>query len=176
MHASHMATFGAALALCLAAGCADRAARYTPEAALARESLTAALGAWRDGKPAGSIPGRPAIQLVDTSRTPDRRLRAFSILSEQPTGAQGRAFVVRLSFENPPSDVRVRYVVVGIDPIWVFHKDDYDRLAHWEHPLEPVGPVEKGSDEEGNGPRSVPSEPASTSESAKTPRANHVRT
>ncbi len=173
MHASRIAMFTAALALGLASGCAKRAERYTPEPALARASLTTALTAWRDGKAADSIPGSPAIQLVDTSRQPDRQLRAFSILSEQPTGAQGRTFVVRLSLENPPAEVRVRYVVVGIDPIWVFHKDDYDRLAHWEHPMEPIGPADEG---EVKGDDPAPSEPAATSGSVKTPKANHVRT
>jgi hypothetical protein len=174
MHAWQTAMLGAALAV--ASGCTQRAERYTPEPALARKSLTAALEAWRAGHPADALAGQPSIQLVDTSRKPGQRLQSFDILSEQATGAQGRSFVVRLSLDDPAAEARVRYVVVGIDPIWIFHKDDYDRLAHWEHPMEPNEPVETSASGGDLVPQqTTPLETAPPAGSAQLPAGSHAR-
>jgi hypothetical protein len=126
----------------LAAGCGASARDYTPARETARASLEAALIAWREGDPPGAIAGQPAVQVVDTTRQTGQALRSFEVLSETSIAAQGRCYVVRLVLENPAAERRERFVVVGIDPIWVFRKEDYDRLAHWEHPMELAEPAE----------------------------------
>jgi hypothetical protein len=125
-----------AASLLVAAGCGTRARDYTPSPQAARASLESALTDWREGRSPGSIASRPSVQVVDTSRKQGQILQSFTVLSETSVGAEGRCYVVRLQFENPPADERARYVVVGIDPVWVFRKEDYDKLAHWEHPME----------------------------------------
>ena len=42
-------------------------------------------------------------------------------------------FTVQLALDAPPAEVRVRYYVIGIDPVWVVRQEDYDMLTHWEH-------------------------------------------
>ena len=118
------------------AGCGSRARDYTPSPHAARASLELVLTEWSQGRLSGSIAGKPNVQVVDTSRQQGQTLRSFSVLSETSVGAEGRCYVVRLQFDNSAADERARYVVVGIDPIWVFRKEDYDKLAHWEHPME----------------------------------------
>ena len=126
----------------LATGCRKDASPYTPAPQTARASLEAALAAWQEGRPAGTLSaGERTIEVVDTTRVQRPKLGSFKVLSETSVSGQGRCFVVRLGFANPSIDspaeeLRERYVVVGIDPIWVFRKEDYDMLAHWEHPME----------------------------------------
>jgi hypothetical protein len=120
----------------VAAGCGSRARDYTPSPDAARASLQAALRAWQGGQPVGAIDGSPRVQVVDTTRRTGQTLRTFEVLGETSHSAQGRCYIVRLALDNPAADERARYVVVGIDPIWVFRKEDYDHLGHWEHPME----------------------------------------
>ena len=70
----------------------------------------------------------------DGHRTPTRKLTAYSILGEVPSDAP-RCFAVKLTLGNPTAEVRERYVVVGIDPIWVIRYEDYEMLTHWSHPM-----------------------------------------
>jgi hypothetical protein len=77
------------------------------------------------------LEGRPA------SRSNRQRFASradYTVLNET-AAINGRTYVVRLQLSNPAADERVRFVVIGIDPIWVFRKSDFDRLAHWEHPM-----------------------------------------
>ena len=133
----------AVLAALLLSGCAGRDAlweRYVPEPELARRALTEALGAWQRGESAGRVTGAgPSIQVVDTHRVTAQRLERYEVLGEI-LGDGPRSFSVRLTLENPP-DVRcVRYLVVGIDPLWVFREDDYAMIAHWECPMPEPAP------------------------------------
>lgn len=133
------------VAMLAALGCAARSQRYTPAPQTARASLEAALNAWREGVQPESSEKVPAVQFVDTTRLNGQTLRSFEVLSETTISGEGRAYVVRLTLDNPSSELRARYVVVGIDPIWVFRKEDYDRLAHWEHPMSEVGEGQEDS-------------------------------
>jgi len=78
---------------------------------------------------------------VDTGRQEGQILRSFQILGETSLRGEGRCYVVGLTLDNPAAEQRARFVVVGIDPIWVFRKEDYDKLAHWEHPMEEASPT-----------------------------------
>ena len=131
-----------ATAALLPAGCGTSARDYTPAPETARASLQTALTAWRNGHLPGTITGSPTVQVVDTSRQQGQTLRTFEVLSETSQAAEGRCYVVRLVLDNPSAERRERFVVVGIDPIWVFRKDDYDKLGHWEHPMELPEPAE----------------------------------
>ena len=44
-------------------------------------------------------------------------------------------FAVQLSLNNPPEERRERYVVVGIDPLWVWRYDEYVMITHWCQPM-----------------------------------------
>jgi hypothetical protein len=109
--------------------------RYVPRAPVAEQSVVAALTAWQNGQGPGAVAGvTPAVQVIDSHRKPEQRLESFQILGEVP-GEGPRCFAVSLKLANPPEERNAKYVVVGIDPLWVFHEEDYAMLAHWEHPM-----------------------------------------
>jgi hypothetical protein len=132
---------GVALAAVLAvcgAGCGPRgnpAERYVPSAEAAREALTEALTAWQADRAPASVAGGAAVQLVDRQRQDGRKLRSFAVLGEVP-GEGPRCFAVRLALGDPEEEKRVRFVIVGTDPVWVFRHEDYQMLLHWECPME----------------------------------------
>jgi hypothetical protein len=123
--------------LVVAAGCAGSSDpnRYYPPDDRARQAVETALTAWQNGATPGTVPGTadPVVQFVDSHNGPARKLVAFEILGLAP-GDGPRVFTVRLSLDRPAGEVRVRYYVVGVDPIWVIRQEDYDMLNHWEHP------------------------------------------
>jgi hypothetical protein len=71
---------------------------------------------------------------VDKQRIPADRLRAFSILGETEV-ENARQFTVRLQIEGESDPRLVRYNVLSRDPVWVFRLEDYEMIAHWEHPM-----------------------------------------
>lgn len=130
----------AALAVGLAlpaAGCqARRAEDFIPSAESSRAALAAALDTWRNGgsrvEPIAAADRKLGVEWVDNVRAPGRKLADYAILGETPA-TNARAFVVTLHLTDPPEEVKCRYLVVGIDPLWVFRQEDYDMLAHWDH-------------------------------------------
>ena len=123
----------------LIAGCSQAsAARFTPTPIVAHEALTAALDAWQQGQTSGDIKSyRVPIQVADSLRRPGQKLKAFEILGEVSEEG-GRIFQVKLQLEQPTAEEKVQFVVVGIDPLWVFRREDYDMVTHWEHPATPA--------------------------------------
>ena len=119
-----------------AAGCggSDDPQRYFPPDDRARRALEAALTAWQQGAARGTVPGAadPVVQFVDSHDGPGRRLKAFAVLGLAP-GDGPRVVTVQRSLDGPPAEVRARYYVVGVDPVWVIRQEDYDMLNHWEH-------------------------------------------
>jgi hypothetical protein len=122
----------------LLAGCADRSAdRYVPSPETGRWALEACLQAWREGRPPGAVPGTsPGVFLVDSCRRPGQQLDGYTILGEAP-GEGPRCFAVRLSLRNPTEEQRARFVLVGIDPLWVYRHEDYEMMIHWQCAEEP---------------------------------------
>src|SRR5947208_14791656 len=124
--------------LFLAVGCAERAdqSRYYPPEDKARPALEAGLVAWQQGSLTNEVSGTkdPVVMWVDTHRTPGQVLKAFEVLGLAP-GDGPRVFTVRLVLDSPAAEVKTRYVVVGLDPMWVFRQEDYDMLIHWDHPM-----------------------------------------
>lgn len=125
--------------LMTAMGCSrqDTHERYTPNSDAARRAVESAMQAWLDGRPAGPLEGfEPSTTVVDTHRTPGQILEEFEVLGEVPSQAY-RCFAVRVSYSNPAGEERLRYCVIGIDPLWVFRLEDYDMIAHWDHKMAP---------------------------------------
>jgi hypothetical protein len=123
------------LALVAGAGCAGGRgdACYIPAEETARRALEVVLAAWRDGGAAdGPANGLPELQVVDTRRKEGQRLRGYEILGAVPAEGGHRRFAVRLVLEEPDEEQKARYVVIGIDPLWVWRQEDLDRLMHWE--------------------------------------------
>lgn len=129
-----------ALATLLIAGCGRSSGveRYIPEEKVAKTALDAALEAWCAGTPAGAVANTsPVVYVTDTHRRPGQELRTFEILGPVPGNAP-RCFAVKLVFDKPAAEERARFVIVGIDPLWVYRQEDYDLLTHWEHKMPPA--------------------------------------
>ncbi len=140
-----------ALLAVASAGC-DRsladARRFVPAPANARSALEAALEAWQAGEPPGEVASSsPAVQVVDSHRRAGQELDSFEILGEVPSNAP-RCFAVRLKLANPAEVRQARFVVLGVDPLWVLHEDDYEMMAHWEHPMPDEAAAEKKQQKE----------------------------
>ncbi|HZV03970.1 MAG TPA: hypothetical protein VE999_02675 [Gemmataceae bacterium] len=129
----------------LAAGCqgGPSTERFVPAPERARQALEQALRSWQQGKPPGKLEAlaNPEVILVDTCRRPEQTLDQFTILGEAP-GEGPRCFAVKLRLQNPEGTQRVRFVVFGDDPLWVYRYEDYERMIHWECGSDE--PAEKG--------------------------------
>jgi len=111
----------------------DTTRNYTPSAAVAEDAVRRALEAWQAGAQPGALPGtKPVIYVTDTGRRPGQLLESYAILCET-RGTGGRSYAVTLNLKNPADVVKTKYLVVGIDPIWVFRQEDYELLMHWDH-------------------------------------------
>lgn len=118
-------------------GCGDRSGSYTPDLNLAEAAVRGALDAWKAGLPPGELPdSKPVVHVTDGGRKAGQTLEGYELLGETRSES-GRAFAVRLRLANPKEDVRTQYVVVGIDPVWVFRNEDYELLMHWDHHMPP---------------------------------------
>jgi hypothetical protein len=122
-------------ALCLLGCGSNRAERFVPDEAVARQALTVAMTAWQKNEGTSlSLDGTTAIEVVDKHRRLGQSLVQFKILGEV-SGIGGRSFEVELQLDNPSQTEHVRYIVVGINPLWVFRQEDYELLSHWDHPM-----------------------------------------
>ena len=145
------------LSLLWLTGCGDSDARFVPAQETAHAAVSAAMNAWKNGVVPGPVPDTaPLVHLTDSHRKPGQVLDGFEILGEVPGNAD-RCLAVRVKLSNPVAEERVRYVVIGIDPLWVFRHEDYDLLTHWEHPMEkteatddPAAASPSGAEKSGN--------------------------
>ncbi len=124
------------VALCGCSRSARSGEEFIPPVEQARATLETALQSWREQRLAGdAIPGTsPAIVMSDTIRKPGQRLERYEILGEAP-GDAPRCYAVRLVLANPREELTARYVVIGIDPLWVIRHEDYEMLEHWDHAM-----------------------------------------
>ena len=114
--------------------------KYVTPPAPARAALTAVLDAWRDGRPAGEGVGpKRDVHVVDHQRKPGQSLARYEVLGEVAAD-NARGFAVRLTLENPDEQPSVRFLVVGLEPLWVFRKEDFEMISHWMHPMNESGP------------------------------------
>jgi hypothetical protein len=117
--------------------------RYVPAPATAKLALEAALEAWMRGQPPGPIDTvSPKVCVVDSLRAAGRPLERFVILGEVPAdGARG--FAVRVTLKGEESPTLARFLVVGIDPLWVYRQEDYENFSHWMHSMAEEKVIEK---------------------------------
>jgi hypothetical protein len=122
-------------ALCGCARPPEAAKSFVPAPELARAALEAVLIDWQEGLPQGQIDRLSVtVKVIDQHRKEGQELEEFDILGEVP-GSAPRCFAVRLKLRRPDADEKVRYVVIGIDPLWVFRQEDFDGLSHWDHAM-----------------------------------------
>lgn len=124
----------AAMLTCVVlSGCTEKKdARVTP-AETARQSLDAALTAWKNGQPAGEIQTvSPPIQVVDSVWAKGRKLESYDIMKEETQANGLRLFSVRLNLGNPTAGEEVRYIVKGRSPVWVYREEDHKRSQNWQ--------------------------------------------
>jgi hypothetical protein len=119
--------------LSLFAGCGASHARYKPTSDEARSSLDAALSAWRDGKPYGSINVTPPVHVGDSAWQSGKQIESFQIGEEQDDGDGTKQFVVTIKMKKPASEQSVRYFVHGRDPVWVYREEDYKRMLNMDN-------------------------------------------
>ena len=128
------------LALATGVGCSrgQRNEDFVPSEDAARNALEAHLQAWTRGENSHVIVDtQPVVMIVDDLRLKGRTLTEYKILGTVPADAP-ICFAVQLSLGNPQAEVRERYVVVGMDPLWVWRYDDYLTITHWcQPPSEP---------------------------------------
>jgi len=112
-----------------AGGCGASEADYMPESELARQSLVAALDAWKAGqKPDPLQVGEREVRIEDSIWRKGARLRAYEIVSGPPAEGPPK-FTVKLTLDKPAAPQTVDYYVVGKAPFWVFRDADYNRAS-----------------------------------------------
>lgn len=125
-----------AMMLLFALGCKakQRNEDFIPPEDTARQSLDRYLSAWHAGDTSDTISdAAPAVSIADTLRANGRPLESFSVLGPTPS-EMPRCYAVKLTLGNPREEIRERYIVVGIDPIWIIRHDDYEKVTHWCDP------------------------------------------
>jgi hypothetical protein len=118
-------------------GCSrtQRSEDFVPREESARQAVDAYLRAWTGGSTSQSVPdSNPPVKVSDELRRNGRVLKSYTILGSVPADAP-ICMAVQLNLDNPPEERRERYVVVGIDPLWVWRYDDYLMVTHWSHPM-----------------------------------------
>lgn len=109
-------------------GCAAKSTdSYNPKASTARQAIERSLDAWKSGKPFGTIAGSPAIDTYDARWQAGARLEEYSIL-EEVAEQEHPQFKVKLKLAGKPAETN-EYLVVGIDPLLVFRKEDYRKAT-----------------------------------------------
>lgn len=117
--------------------------RFVPPPDVAQRALEAVLKAWQSGEAPGMIAEtKPQVHITDAHRKAGQRLEKYQILGEVP-GDAPRCFAVKATFSNPKSEERIRFVVIGIDPLWVFRHEDLELLSQWDHKMDPVTDQDK---------------------------------
>ncbi len=118
---------GLACLLLAVTGCGGgrREKDYLPPESKARTALESALTAWQNGQPIGKITGgATTVQVVDSEWKAGQKLASYEIVRAEPGNGPPK-FTVNLQVQGAPAAREVRYVVVGIDPLWVYRETDY---------------------------------------------------
>jgi len=119
------------LVLATSVGC-SRTPSYVPSVSSGRQALEAALTAWQNGHPVGTIDtASPPVQAVDSGWGKKQKLASYEILEEVSRSDGRRCFKVRLHLQDPSTTQEVHYLVVGRSPLWVFREEDYNSYQDW---------------------------------------------
>ncbi len=106
--------------------------RYIPSSESARAGVTRVMEGWLEGlspDASGSAAG-PEIHVVDQTRRADQHLVRYEILGEVPA-ENARAFAVRVMYNGTDEPEILRFIAVGVDPMWIFRREDYEGI--WQH-------------------------------------------
>lgn len=129
-----------AILLLVCVGCGSSGSgheRYIPTQEVAHATVETALKAWQRGEPGGEIKGtKPLIFVTDSHRRAGQTLESFEILGEVP-GETPRCLLIKVKLANPAVEEKIRYAVIGIDPLWVYRHEDLEMILHWDHPMTP---------------------------------------
>ena len=125
----------------VAVGCGD-SRQGTPDIQVpslesSKAALVTSLEAWKaDHRVSGVLIGsKPAIGVVDATRA-DRPLLDYEIVGPLMVDGKGQPFAVRLVLGEPREALATRYIIMGLDPLWVFRQEDFERMIHWEHKMD----------------------------------------
>ncbi|HUY31436.1 MAG TPA: hypothetical protein VMV69_01550 [Pirellulales bacterium] len=119
-----------ALACCMAAGCKKGSIKdFIPPDDAARKALTAALDAWKSGKPFGQVDATaPKIEVGESNWQGGKKLTAYEIVGPTSGDDQNKRFTVKITLDGAAPQETV-YVVLGKDPLWVFNQIDFQKLS-----------------------------------------------
>lgn len=125
--------------------------RYIPTQQVARDTVETALKAWQSGEPGGEIKEtKPLIFVTDSHRRAGQTLESFEILGEVP-GETPRCLLIKVKLANPAAEEKIRYAVIGIDPLWVYRHEDLEMILHWDHPMSPPAPTTESTTAKNSG-------------------------
>lgn len=119
--------------LVFGAGCGSNGKNedFTPASEKAKKALVAALDYWKAGKSPGSIPEtNPKVEVVDSQWRNGQMLKSYEIVSDTPpvNGQGPRIFTVKLTLVQGQT-IETQFMVLGIDPLWVYRKEDFAKLS-----------------------------------------------
>ena len=104
----------AALAGC---GGGEPVTGYAPESERAKAALDAALSAWKNGQQPSQVEFDSLLLHVEDSDWKEgKKLTGYTIVSDSApsdTEHQARAFTVKITLDDAPAPVEVKYFVVG---------------------------------------------------------------
>lgn len=114
--------------LAVSSGCRGASEKdFIPAADTAREALSAALTAWKDGQPHLTIKDRsPAVEVLIVDWRDGQQLSAFEILGAAPSDDPNQRFNVRLTLAGG-APREVVFVVIGKDPLKVANQQDWEK-------------------------------------------------
>jgi hypothetical protein len=116
------------LVVCGSLGCGKSPeARYVPDTNVARQSLEAALNAWKNGEARESVKlqDKP-ISLTDSRWQSGKKLESFEILEETPANPFP-SFKVKTQFATESDNEETVFLVIGIDPLLIYRSQDFER-------------------------------------------------
>ncbi|MFM7057767.1 MAG: hypothetical protein ACKO2P_12685 [Planctomycetota bacterium] len=116
------------LAILSFAGCGTPEDRYLPPEQTARLALEAALASWKSNAKLATITTGPVpVDTFDARWREGQVLESYEILDFQMM--QDRpAFRVKMGLKGDPV-VEDTFVVVGVNPLLVFRKQDFDKAS-----------------------------------------------
>ena len=104
---------------------------YTPSAESVRANLVRVMEGWLKGLSPGESGGtQPEVHVVDQTRRADQKLARYEILGEVPA-ENARAFAVRVTYHGTDEPEILRFIALGVDPMWIFRREDYENI--WNH-------------------------------------------
>ena len=120
------------LTVLISLGCDAGDSRGVPREDAARVAVESALSAWRDGKPYDKLESTPPVRVVDSAWRDGEKLDSFEILDEEGRDDGTKAFSVRLGSSKTKGAKKVKFVVYGQDPLWVYREEDYKRMLQMD--------------------------------------------